>query len=235
MLDLNRSRSIAELLETAARLYGRYPLQFIALAACVVVPYEVLVQIFTGATPLGAGHVSREAVLLLELISFVLIGPLVSALQVQALFAVADGDRPRPDIVFERALRVLPTVAAAEIVAGIGIGLGLVVLIVPGIYLALRWAVVAQIAAAERVDWIGALRRSGEITRLNFLRIAGVLILVALITIVVSDIVASIAGNSTRIGPVAIEIAVVVLLQSFASLVAALLYFDLYARESAAM
>jgi hypothetical protein len=152
---------------------------------------------------------------------------------VQALFAVADGDHPRPDTVFERALRVLPTVVAAAIVSGIGIAVGSVLLLIPGIYLQLRWAVVAQVAAAERGDWISALRRSGELARFNYLRIAGVLILVALITFMISAIGASIVGDSNSIAAIAVEIAVVVLLHSFASLVLALLYFDLYAREGA--
>src|ERR1700742_5126216 len=129
MLDLNRSRSVPELFETAIRLYGRYPLQFIFLAACVVVPYEVLVRVFTGATPIGDGHASTHTTLIVELITLVLIGPCVSALQVQALFAVASGDHPSPATVFERALRVLPTVAPAQIVAGIGIAVGLVLLL----------------------------------------------------------------------------------------------------------
>lgn len=233
MLDLNRTRSVPELLATALRLYGRFPVQFIFLAACVVVPYEVIVQVFTNATPLGNGNVSAGTALLLDLIDLALVGPLVSALQVQALFAVADGDHPRPDVVFERALRVLPTVVAAEIIAGIGIGIGIVLFIVPGIYLALRWAVVAQVAAAEQVQWPGAIRRSGELARGNYLRVISVVVLVALITFLVSDVGHAIAGNSAKIGPVAIEIAVVTLVQSFASLVTAMLYFDLYAREGA--
>jgi hypothetical protein len=233
MLDLNRIRSVPELLATALRLYGRYPLQFIVLAACVVVPYEVIVQLVTNATPLGNGNVSAGTALLLDLISVALIGPLVSALQVQALFAVGDGDHPRPNIVFERALRVLPTVVAAEIIAGIGIAIGILLFIIPGVYLALRWAVVAQVAAAEQVDWPGAIRRSGELARGNYLRVIAVVVTVAVVTLVVSSVGHSIAGNSSKIGPVAIEIAVVVLVQSFASLMTALLYFDLYAREGA--
>lgn len=231
MLDLNRTRSVPELLATALRLYGRFPVQFIVLAACVVVPYEVIVQLLTNATPLGNGNVSASTALLLGLINLAVVGPLVSALQVQALFAVADGDHPRAGVVFERALRVLPTVVAADIIAGIGIGIGAVLFILPGIYLALRWAVVAQVAAAEQVDWPGAIRRSGELARGNYLRVISVVVLVALITFLVSGIGHAIAGNSAKLGPVAIEIAVVTLVQSFASLVTAMLYFDLYARE----
>jgi hypothetical protein len=231
-LDLTEVRSVSGLLETAIRLYGRYPLQFIFLAAFVVVPYEVLAQVVTGATPSGRGHVGTETQLILDLIAFDLVGPLVSALQVQALFAVSDGDHPGLGIVFERALRVLPTVVAAAIVASLGEFLGLV-FVIPGIYLLLRWVVVAPVAAAEDVDWPGALRRSGQLARSNYLRIAGVLLVVGLTTILVGNLLAAIFGNSSTVGPVAAEIAVQVLLQAFASLVTALLYFDLYSRETA--
>jgi hypothetical protein len=232
-LDLNRIRSVQELLQTAIRLYARYPLQFILLAACVVVPYEVLIQVFTGASPLSRGHLSTQTLLILDLIAFDLIGPLVSALQVQALFAVSDGDHPGLGIVSERALRVAPTVVAAAIVATLGEGLGLVLFVIPGVYLLLRWAVVAPVAAAESVDWMGALRRSGELARFNYLRILGVLLVVGVTTLLVSNVAASIFGNSTKPGPVAIEVVVQVLIQAFTSLVTALLYFDLYSRETA--
>ena len=39
---------------------------------------------------------------------------------------------------------MLPVVAAAEIAAGFGIGLGLLAFLIPGVYLLVRWAVVAQ-------------------------------------------------------------------------------------------
>ena len=51
------------------------------------------------------------------------------------------------------------------IVASFGIVLGLIALIVPGVLLALGWAVVAQVAAIEHEGWLPSLHRSRALTR----------------------------------------------------------------------
>jgi hypothetical protein len=47
---------------------------------------------------------------------------------------------------------VLPVVVAAEIIAGTGTLAGFVILIIPGVILLIRWAVVAPAEAIESVD-----------------------------------------------------------------------------------
>jgi hypothetical protein len=46
-------------------------------------------------------------------------------------------------------------------------------LVIPGVILMIRCAVVAQAAAVERVDWLGALRRSGQLVSGNYLHVLG--------------------------------------------------------------
>jgi len=83
----------------------------------------------------------------LLLLDFALVGPFVSALHARAVAELAEGRTPRLREVAISGARTLPVVAAAQIIAGIGIGLGAVLFIIPGILLAIRWAVVAQVAA----------------------------------------------------------------------------------------
>lgn len=232
-LDLARPRSTAEILATALRLYGRWPLLFLALALIVVAPYDLLVLAVSGATPLGQNNASASTVLILALFDFALVGPLVSAFQVQAVLMIGEGGRPVFREVFVRGMRALPVVAAAEIIAGIAIGLGLIAFIVPGIILALRFAVVAQVAAVEKTDWPGALRRSGQLTSRNYLRIFGLLLIVAVVNLLLSDGVGQLAGTSAAAPQVALGIAVGVVTRSFQALVLAVLYFDLRFRDSA--
>src|ERR1019366_6866137 len=87
--------------------------------------------------------------LLLLLLRSALITPLISALHVHAVVSIGQGRRPRLGAIALRGVHVLPVVAAADITATAGIILGLVALIIPGILLMLRWAVVAQAAALE--------------------------------------------------------------------------------------
>lgn len=66
--------------------------------------------------------------------------------------------------------RMLPLVALG-LLSTLGIGLGFLLLIVPGVILAIRWAVAAPALVAERVSIMDALGRSAELGRDNRWRI----------------------------------------------------------------
>jgi hypothetical protein len=230
--DLGRPRSVAEVLDAALRLYTRYPVLFVGLSMAVVVPYWLVVLAVTNASPLGRGNASTGTLLTLALVDFGLVGPLVSALQVRAVLMIHERERPRFLEVVRRSMTVLPVVAAADIIAGFGIGFGLVLLVVPGIYLAVRWAVVAQVAAVEGTDWPGALRRSAELVRGNYLHTLAILATVALASAVLLELGGLVIGTRTSPGEVVAGIAIAVLTSSFQALTIAVLYFDLRAREA---
>jgi hypothetical protein len=234
-IDLGRERSALEILRTALVMYRRYPLLFATLAVGVIAPYELARLAVTGVGPLGSGKSGSEGTFLLfELIYYVLVGPLISALHVHAVIAIGDGRRPRIAPVALQGLRVLAVVAAAEIVAGILIGLGFVALIVPGIILSLRWSVVAQTAAVDHEGWLPALRRSAQLAAGHYWHIFRVLATIGLLTFVTAAIVGAVVGSahSTGIASVLIGIVVYTLIASFAALMLAVLYFDLRAREA---
>jgi hypothetical protein len=126
------------------------------LTLTVVIPYWLIVLLIDGSGPLGQAHHGASAVLIVTLLGVLLVTPLISALHIHALTVIGEGRQPAIGAVLLRGVRVLPVVAAAEIVAGLGIVIGFVFLIVPGVILAIRWAVVAQAAAIERVDWRNA-------------------------------------------------------------------------------
>jgi hypothetical protein len=230
-VDLSRPRTVREILSTALSMYGRYPALFLALAMCVIVPYELIVLAVTRTAPLAQQTSRVETAVILLLIQFALVGPLVSALYVKALVAIGNREPLSIVRVAIQGLRVLPVVAAAQIVAGIAIVLGLFLLVIPGVILALRFAVVAQVAAIEGTDWPGALRRGAELTRGNYLRILGLLACVYLVNATLTRLGILAAGSGDRAGPVVVGIVVATLTQSFQALVAAVLYFDLRARQ----
>lgn len=230
-LLIHAPRSFGEILDTAVRCYRRYPVLFLVLALVVVGPYDLIVLAATGSGPLGRGNAGTSTILTLDLLTLAVVGPFISALHVNAVGTIGDGGRPGFRDVGASGVRALPVVAAAQIVAAIGIGLGLVALIVPGILLAIRWAVVAQAAAIERTDWIGALRRSNVLTRSNMGHVLAVVLLSGLVGQLLRNAGAAAVGHSNRPGQVALGIAIDTLVQSFAALLGAILYFDLRARE----
>ena len=230
---LDEPRSVVQVIGAALQLYSRFPLLFAVLALTVVAPYELVVLAITHMPPLGARHESPGTAVTLGLLDVALIGPLVSALYVSAVMTVKAGAKPRLATVVAPALVALPVVIAAQIVAALGIAAGLLVFILPGVLLAIRLAVVAQAAAVERTDWIGALRRSLLLTRGNAIHVFAVILIAAAVDLALAAAGSAVTGTTARASDVALGIAVVTLARSFAALITAVLYFDLVARAQA--
>jgi hypothetical protein len=229
-IDLSNPRSLREILAAAARLYARYPLLFLVLAFVVVAPWDLVYLAITGYGPLYHGTENATAILLRLLVPLALVTPLISALHLHAVEIAGRGERPGLGVVAARGLRVLPVVAAASIVSGLGIAAGLAALVVPGIFLAIRWAVVAQVAAAQPGDWTQALRRSWKLTTAHGGHVFAVLLVSGLVNFAVRLAARPANVGSGSAGAVALGIAVDTVTASFAALITALLYFDLASR-----
>jgi hypothetical protein len=222
-IDLSTPRTVGQILDAAFRTYGRRPLLFISLAAIVLIPYGVVTVLVAHAK-----HVPRTTEFLLLLVDIALVNPFVSALQMQALIDLDSGLRPAVSDVIRRGVRVLPVVAAADIVAGLAEFAGLFVFVIPGLIAAIRLAVVAPAAACERITWPEALSRSAGLTRGNSWRVLGMLAIQAVLLYLVATII-----GATSIAVAIIGAALWVVAQSFCTLLINLLYFDLRARQVA--
>jgi hypothetical protein len=233
-IDLTRRRSILEILRSSLDLYRRYPLLFVTLAIGLIAAYELAVLLIAGYGPLAQHtHRSLQARIALELLSFSLIGPLISALHVHAVILIGEGSRPRLIDVALRGLRVLPVVAAAEIVANVGILAGYYALAIPGIILSVRLSVVAQAAAVEHEGWLLALRRSWRLASGSFWHIFGLIFVTGLLALgIILGARAIPVGSSSGIISVTLGIAIDTVIASFLALSLAILYFDLLARET---
>jgi hypothetical protein len=93
---------------------------------------------------------------------------------------------------------VLAPLIGASILAGLGIGLGLLLLIVPGLVLLTWWAVIAPAIVLERRGVIEAFGRSRELVRGNGWQVFGVVAGVLLIQIVLSAVVTAVVGVVTN-------------------------------------
>lgn len=231
---MSAPRSVPRLLVGTFELYRRYPLLFLVLAAGVIVPYELIALAATGTGAFSRSNTSVGTQLFLTLADWALVTPLVSALHVHAVSEVRSEREPQIGVVALQGLRVLPVVAAATIVSWLGITVGFFLLIVPGVILWLRWAVVAQAAAIEREGWLPALRRSRRLADGHYRHIAAFLIMVGVIA-TVPFIVGAIAfgHHDTGAASFVTGLAIRVLTASFAALGGALLYFDLVVRQEA--
>lgn len=97
---------------------------------------------------------------------------------------------------------LFPTMLAVQILSGIAIGIGMILLIVPGLYLVGRLALVAP-AIADRAIYnpIEAIRTSWELTRNNGWAIFFFLLLVGLVIFIVALIVGGVLSVVAGSGP----------------------------------
>ena len=227
---LRDPESVSAIVAKTFALYRRYPLLFLVLALGVIVPYDLLVLIATGSGPLAKSSELGVNYLL----AVFLVSPLISALHIHAVAEVRAERTPRLSNIAARGLRVLPTAAATAIMTTLGVLVGFVLLIIPGILLAFGWYVAVQAAAIEREGWLPAMRRSRELTRGVYGHLFGFGILIAIIAelpLVIAR--AGVTGHDTLVAAFIGGVLLHAFALAFTALATALLYFDLASRHSA--
>lgn len=110
----------------------------------------------------ATGFGPRFAVLVLGLVAQVF----VQGMLVEAVRNVHEG-RPAPPLraLYDRAGAVFPSLVAGSLVYGVGVGVGIILLVVPGLFLAARWSVFVPLIVLEGKSSRDARVRSNELVR----------------------------------------------------------------------
>jgi hypothetical protein len=241
-LDLQRRRDLGALLDTAFATWFRHFPVFFTLALMVVVPVEVLVDgVWAGTlgdftpedVPAGAWAVSTVC-------QTVVIPALVTAMHVVAVQDLGRDVRPTIRHSLAVAVRVFPHVSVVLVLYTLSVGFGLLLLLIPGIWLAVRWYFGLQAVVIEGERGAGALHRSGELVKGMWWRVFGVALVVYLFTLLFGlplglvGIGLDAAGADRTLIVGALQMLWHALGVSFTALIATLLFFDLRARTSEA-
>ena len=120
----------------------------------------------------------------------------------------------------------------ANILAAIIIGIGFILLVIPGIYLLVRFAFVSPAVVLERKGPGEALSRSAELVRGSWWRVFGIGLLVFILVAVANGVLGGVLVVllSPRIAN-AVGVLVSILVQPFAMSALVLLYYDLRIRK----
>ena len=121
---------------------------------------------------------------------------------------------------------VLPLLAVS-LLAGLGIVIGFILIIVPGLFLMTIWSVVAPVTVIERPGVLAAFSRSRELVRGYGWQVFGVIVVVILIVIVVSIVVAIITSGMGSGGRAVVQWVLNVLTAPLSALLVSVLYFGL--------
>ena len=178
-LELDRSRDTRALFADGLRVYRRNLPAFLGSAAAIVVPVDLIVSgiglkqltaSYDHSPPVGEAVVS-------SLVSFLVTGPLITATCIYALRRLATGEPARAGRSITEGLEAFVPLFGAVVLAAAGIALGLLALIVPGVYLAVRWYFVPQCVVIERRRGPAALAASGDLVQGLWWRVFGVVVL----------------------------------------------------------
>jgi hypothetical protein len=234
-------RGIGEILSTAFRLCRRYWRTLLAIAALVVVPLTLLQyaigdwvrshgQQLQGQVVSTSFWAQATAWLLAAVVGLLLYQVLTGAITI-AIAAEVAGQDPGVEQSYRFGFARLVPILVVSILVGLATLLGLIVLIIPGIYIGVRLAVSIQALVVEGRQGTEAMRRSWDLVGGHWWHAAFTVLLAGLLTAVVSAVItAPFSAGAWFAQAVAAAVATTVTLP-FGALVGVLLYLDLRARR----
>jgi len=225
--SMNRKLDVGGTLSQIFSIYGQQAGVLLPLAFGLYLLVAIITGLFAGNFVLG-------------LIAYgvgVIAATLYQGMVVSLVRDVQDGSRDSSvgQLVEETWPVVLPLIGAG-ILAGIGIAIGLIILVVPGLILLTIWSVIAPVIVVERSGAINAFGRSRALVKGNGWQVFGVIFVVFLITGIASIVLGLIgAGISDSFAMRALfSLIASTLTAPIGALAASTIYFSLTALQGAA-
>lgn len=212
----------------AIELYKKHFVHLFVIAAIVYVVIGVVSALLTAV----AGILGAILAAIVSVVGLFL----VQAALIDAVADIRDGraDKSIGDTL-SAGVPHIASVAGASILAAIGIGIGLVLLIVPGLYLMTIWALIVPVIVLERVGAFESFSRSRQLVSGYGMNVFGVIVLSILLLMVVGIVL----GLLLSALPDAVESFLSSIISGavtgpFSALVVTILYFRLKAAKEGA-
>jgi len=183
--------SVGGILGKTWELYTRFFVRFFVVAVIVYLIVNLLNAILATVVGHGAGIAA-----LLGLVTVIVTVVGTFWLQGALVYAVDDVRDGRIDStigdLFERVRPYLGTLIGAGLLAGLGIAVGFVFLIVPGLVLLTWWCLITPVIVLEGKHVGESFSRSRELVRGHGWTVFGVLVVAGLLVAIASEIIAAI-------------------------------------------
>jgi hypothetical protein len=238
---LPRPMGIGEILGTAFRLYRRHWRTLLAIAAVVVVPLTLL-QYLLGDLVRTQGETTRNGVvetatwsvgiagLLAALVGILTYLVLTGAIT-RAVAAEVAGEDPSVEQSYRFGFHRLGSVLLVSVLVGLATIGGLILFVIPGIYVGVRLCVSIEALVVEGRRGTEAMGRSWSLVGGHWWHAFFTLLVAALLTGIVNAVItAPFSATNWFAQAVAAAVATVVTLP-YGVLVGVLLYLDLRARK----
>jgi hypothetical protein len=205
-----------EVIGSALEIYREQASALIPAAVLVFAIVALAQLVFTGG-----------AAVLVSLVALVL-GTFYQGMVVTLVNDVQDGRRDSSvGQLFRNVAPIVLPLIGLSILLGIGVGIGFILIIVPGLFLMTIWAVAAPALVIERRGVLASFGRSRELVRDHGWEVFGVILVVIGLGIAVGIIVAIVASGLGEAARVLVQWVIEVLVSPFSALISAVLYFSL--------
>ena len=237
-LELARKRDLGALLADTLGVMRDHPGKLFAISAAIVVPVQLIVS-GIGLESLTSGYrddPGRAEQAIPTILSFFVIAPLIAAAVIHMLRMTSRGERPSAPACLQASLDVFAPLFFAVLLSAAGIAIGLAALILPGVYLLIRWFFVAQCVVIEDKRGFDALARSAQLVRDNWWRVFAIVLVsqlvVAMPAILISVPLGAAAEAADReVLRLAGNVGASIVTAPFVAIVTTLLFYDLLVRR----
>ena len=216
---MNRSIDIGSVISRTFSIY--------ADQASVLLPAAAVVFVVVGIVDAVLVAVAPVLLLIGFILSLVAI-TLYTGMVVELVADVQDGRRDATvGQLLNAATPVLGQLILVGILAGIGITIGFILIIIPGLILITIWSVAAPVVVLERPGALKALGRSRELVKGNGWQVFGVIVVLVIGVGIVSAIIESIGDSGGTAVGIVVRVIVEILIAPISALAASVLYFEL--------
>lgn len=242
-------RGLGDILSAAFDVYKANALKLITIVAIVIVPLTLLESLLTKVAfaancntvsgPFGSYKVcdtrGTAVVLTAGVIGIALafiMSFVVQAAVSRAAGQATVGDPVDTDASYRWGFRHLGSVLLISLLAGLAIFVGLLLLVIPGIIIAVMLTVTIPALIFENKRGTEALSRSWNLVKGHFWHVLGTVIVAGIITGIISGIFGALGGSNWFLFWIFNSIGRIITVP-YSALVAVILYLDLRARSEA--
>ena len=238
---LPRPLGIGEILSTALQLYRRHWRTLLAIAAVVVVPLTLLQYLF-GDLVRTQGETTRNGIVetatwsvgiagLVAALAAILMYLVLTGAITRAVAAEVTGQDPSLEQSYRFGFHRLGSVLLVSVLVGLATIGGLILFIIPGIYIGIRLCVSIEALVVEGRRGTEAMGRSWGLVGGHWWHAFGTLVVAGLLTGIVNAVITAPFGNTSWFVQGVVAAVATVITMPYGVLVGVLLYLDLRARK----
>ena len=194
MADSNGKVDIGRVITNTFGVISRNPVVFLGLSFLILGVPNAILQFVQGSPDVAATAIGSPTVIITSIVGLFVVMFFSVILQATLVVAtVKDLSGEKIDIgscVSKAISKFLPLLGLGILVA-LGVGFGMLLLIVPGIILALMWMVSSPVMMTENLGVIDSMKRSAELTSGS----KGMLFLLMIIYLIAAAVIGSVIGG----------------------------------------